>query len=254
MPGERPRGAIAAAITPRNRNEEIDFGSGFELIDFLCRGGVSGIALFAPTGEYASLSPTERSRFLCLAVKRSRADIYAGVGAATLDGAVCLARGASDAGADALLLPPPHGLPYSQEDLREFYFRFAEHSEDLPPVYLMDSPGLCSAIAPATAAELIASGAFAGTADFLSEAACALPERAAACCAEGKPDELLSEFESWADRFPRPAAVKAALELRRIKSGPLAMPLTPAKQRLLEEFRAWFKTALAASTKLKAHA
>ncbi len=90
-PASKP-GPIAAAITPRNRHEEIDFGAAFELIDFLCRSGVAGIALFTAIGEYASLTAGDRSRLLCLAVKRSRVPIYAGIGAATLDSALGLAR------------------------------------------------------------------------------------------------------------------------------------------------------------------
>jgi len=98
---------VAPAITPRNKHEEIDFGAAFEWIDLMCRAGVDGIALFTAIGEYASLAPDERSRFLTLAVKRSRVPVYAGIGAATLDSALSLARDAREAGAAALLLPPP---------------------------------------------------------------------------------------------------------------------------------------------------
>ena len=256
-------GPIAAAVTPRNRHEEIDFGAGFELIDFLCRAGVRGIALFTAVGEYASLAADERSRFLCLAKKRSRAPIYAGVGAATLEGALGLAREARDVGASALLLPPPHGFAYSQEDIREFYLQFAAHSQGGPPVYLIDSPGLCSALDAATAAELISSGAVAGVADFVSDTACAVPEllvarhdSAGAGRAEevARIDAMLREFDEWAREFPAPVAIKTALALRGVKTGPLPLPLAPRSQRKLEEFRTWFAAWLPAAKKLYAHA
>jgi dihydrodipicolinate synthase/N-acetylneuraminate lyase len=256
MPGQSPPGVIAAAVTPRNRHEEIDFGAGFELIDFLWRGGVNGIALFTAIGEYASLAPAERARFLCLAVKRSRVPIYAGIGAATLDAALGLARDARDAGADALLLPPPHGFAYGQDDLREFYMQFAAHAEDMPPIYFIDSRGLCSLIEPATAAELTASCAFAGVADFLSEAACAVPELVVRLHAgdAARAGAMLREFEAWTREFAAPVAIKTALELRGIKTGPLTVPLTAQKRRRLEEFRAWFTAWLPAAKKLAAHA
>ncbi len=78
-------GPIAAAVTPRNRLEEIDFGAAFELIDFLSCADIDGIALFTAVGEYPSLATADRGRFLYLAVKRSRAPLFAGIGAATLD-------------------------------------------------------------------------------------------------------------------------------------------------------------------------
>ena len=256
-------GPIAAAITPRNRHEEIDFGAAFELIDFLCRSGVSGIALFTSIGEYASIADDDRSRLLCLAVKRSRTPIYAGIGAATFDSAIGLARNARDAGAEALLLPPPHGFAYGQDDIREFYLQFAAHTEGGTPVYLMDSPGLCTAIESATAQELIANFGFAGLCDFLSETACAVPELSVAyyeALSAGRAEDtariglMLDEFTAWIREFPSPVAIKTAVALRGIKTGPLPIPLTPQKQRRLEEFRAWFAAWLPAVKKLHAHA
>ena len=242
-------GPVAAAITPRNAHGEIDFGAAFELIDFLCRGGVGGIALFTPVGEYASLAPEDRSRLVYLAVKRSRTPIYAGVGAATLDGALTLAREARDAGAKALLLPPPHGFAYGQDDIREFYLQFAAQAGNHVPVYLMDAPGLATPIAKETADELVSSGRFAGVADFLDEAACAAPEFVVA----GMNAEL-SELVRWIGEFPAPVALKTAVAMRGIKTGPLSAPLTPAKQGRLEEFRAWFAGLLPKAKKLRVHA
>jgi 4-hydroxy-tetrahydrodipicolinate synthase len=256
-------GPIAAAITPRNRHEEIDFGAAFELIDFLCRFGVGGIALFTAIGEYASLAADDRSRLLCLAVKRSRAPIYAGIGAATLDGALTLARDARDAGAVGLFLPPPHGFAYGQDDIREFYLQFAAHAEAGPPVYLIASPGLSSTFDHRTAYELIATGNFAGLPDSVSEIACAIPELVAAQHgARGSArkeeaariDAMLGEFTDWVYQFPPTVAIKTAVALRGIKTGPLPVPLTPEKQRRLEEFRAWFTAWLPATKKLHAHA
>jgi dihydrodipicolinate synthase/N-acetylneuraminate lyase len=257
MLGEPPANTplpIAVALTPRNQHEEIDFGAGFELIDFLCRNGVRGIAFFTAIGEYASLPPDERSRFLCLAIKRSRVPIYAGIGAATLDAALGLARDARDAGAAALLLPPPHGFAYGQDDIREFFLQFAAHVRGGPPVYLIDSPGLCTPIEVATAVRLISSGAFAGVADFLSETACAIPELAVALNHSIRGREMLREFVDWTREFPPPVALKTALALRGIKTGPLPVPLTPEKQHRLDEFRVWFAAWLAAVKKLYAHA
>lgn len=242
------RACIAAAITPRNRREELDFGAGFELIDLLCRSGATGIALFTALGEYSSLPEDERARFLCLAVKRSRVDVWAGVGAATLEGAVDLAHQARDSGASALLLPPPHGFAYAQDDIGEFYLRFAERNGRGAPVYLIDSPGLCTPIAAETAAQLLATGAFAGMADFVSDVGCAIPELVVAGL-----DDKIAEFEAWVREFPAPVGIKTAVNVRGIATGPMPVPLTAAKQKRLEEFREWFKGWLGPARK-SAHA
>lgn len=256
-------GLIAAAVTPRNRHEEMDFGAAFELIDFLCRAGVNGIALFTAAGEYPSLAADDRSRLLYLAVKRSRAPLFAGIGAATLDASLSLAREARDAGAAALLLPPPYFFRYEQDDLREFYLQFAAHTSSRPPIYIVDTPELTTAIEPDTLRGLLATGHFAGLADNISEAACAVPELShalrgdAAAALRGDAaalDGYVQEFANWTRQFPATVALKAALNLRGLKTGPFHVPLTPAKQCRLDEFRGWFKGWLARVKKIAAHA
>jgi 4-hydroxy-tetrahydrodipicolinate synthase len=258
-------GLIAAAVTPRNRHEEMDFGAAFELLDFLCRAGVDGIALFTAVGEYPSLAADDRSRLLYLAVRRSRAPLSVGIGAATLDASLFLAHEARDAGAAALLLPPPYFFRYDQDDIREFYLQFAAHTGAGPPIYIVDTPELTTAIEPDTLRDLLATGYFAGLADNISEAACAVPElghvlrndalrndvlRSDAAALDG----YVQEFTHWTRQFPATIALKAALNLRGLKTGPFHVPLTPAKQCKLDEFREWFQGWLARVKKIGAHA
>jgi dihydrodipicolinate synthase/N-acetylneuraminate lyase len=248
-------GLVAAAVTPRNSSEEIDFGAAFELLDFLSRAGVDGIALFTATGEYPSLAAGERSRLLYLAVKRSRAPLFAGIGSATLDGSLSLAREARDAGAAALLLPPPHFFRYEQDDLREFYLQFAAHAGSGSPVYIVNTPEFTSTIEPETLRELLASGFFAGVADNISEAACAIPELMAALrCDAAAVNARVLEFTAWTRHFPPTIGLKAALNIRGLKTGPFHVPLTLAKQSKLDEFREWFRGLLVELKKIAAHA
>jgi 4-hydroxy-tetrahydrodipicolinate synthase len=248
-------GLIAAAVTPRNRHEEMDFGAAFELIDFLCRAGVDGIALFTAVGEYPSLAADDRSRLLYLAVKRSRAPLFAGIGAATLDASLSLAREARDAGAAALLLPPPYFFRYEQDDIREFYLQFAAHAGSGPPTYIVDTPELTTAIEPDTLRSLLATSYFAGLADTISEVACAVPELIHALRGDAAVlDGYVREFTNWSRQFPATIALKAALNLRGSKTGPFHVPLTPAKQRRLDEFREWFQGWLARVKKIAVHA
>ena len=283
-------GVYAAAITPRGKHGEIDFGASFELIDFLCRSGVSGIALCSAVGEFAALSLDERSRLVYLAVKRSRVPVLVGVGSATLEGSVSLAREARDAGAAGLLLPPPYFFDYDQDDLREFYLQFARQLGDGTATFLSQLPPPGSGLCIATALELLATGHFAGIEDgdgadsihriqaacqgrpwrilaagdatfaearcagahaAISSSACALPELMSALDRAPQDPGLnarLREFLSWVDQFPQPVIVKTATTLRRLKTGPLSVPLSPEKQKKLEQFQAWFERWLARKT------
>ena len=137
-------------------------------------------------------------------MKRSRAPLFAGVGAATLGGSVSLARDARHAGAAALLLPPPHFFRYEQDDIREFYLQFAAHAGSVRRrcIYV-DTPELTSAIEPETLRDLLATGLFAGVADNISEAACAIPELMAALAGDtAAVDARIAEFTAWSRQFP----------------------------------------------------
>jgi 4-hydroxy-tetrahydrodipicolinate synthase len=164
-------GVIVAALTPRGKKGDLDFGATFELIDHLCAAKVRGIAMFTAAGEYPAFSLEERTRLLYLAVKRSRVPLYAGVGSIGLDDSVNLAREACRAGARAVFLPPPHFFPYPQEEIREFYLHFARQLGRGIPAYLANTPKFTSAISPETARELLATGHFAGIEDPNASAA-----------------------------------------------------------------------------------
>jgi 4-hydroxy-tetrahydrodipicolinate synthase len=158
-------GVIVAALTPRGKKGDLDFGAAFELIDKLCAAGVRGIALFTTAGKYPAFSLEERARLLYLAVKRSRVPLYAGVGSIGLDESLSLAREARRAGAEGVFLPPPHFFPYAQEEIREFYVQFACQLGGGVPAWLANTPSVTTPIAPETAHELLATGHFAGIED-----------------------------------------------------------------------------------------
>ncbi len=292
------QGVSAAAITPRGREGEIDLGAILELMDHLSRNGARGILLFGAAGEYPAFSASDRSRVLLLAAKRSRVPVLAGVGAASFDESLGLARDAADAGIAAVLVPPPFFFHYAQDEIREFYLQFAAEAGRGARIFLCNQPEGCTPIAPETAAELLATGLFAGLIDagaapdayravreslpfsliresdedfvasrlngmgLISRLACAVPELARAlddalCARRGAADALnaaLQELATWAARFPQPVIAKVATGLRGLKTGPLAVPLSPSRQRELDRFREWFRAWLPAMKRLCADA
>jgi 4-hydroxy-tetrahydrodipicolinate synthase len=158
-------GVNASAITPRGKDGEVALGAAFELIDHLSRSGIQGIVLFGATGEYPAFTEEERSRLVYLAVKRSRVPVLVGVGSATLDASVGLAREARDAGAAGLILPPPLFFQYGQDEIREFYLQFASHIGRGALTLIANTPRHTSGIAVDTAACLLETGMFAGLVD-----------------------------------------------------------------------------------------
>jgi 4-hydroxy-tetrahydrodipicolinate synthase len=284
------QGVLAAAITPRGKHGEVDYGAGFELVDHLCKGGVGGILLFGPAGEYPAFAHEERARLVYLCAKRSRVPLLAGVGSATLDASIDLAREAQSAGVAALVIPPPLFFRYDQDDLRAYFSQFAAELGSDPPILIYRTDSLDVE----TAIDLFASGRFGAIVDgsgdreaiermtsagvavvpaddaiaaagrrcaIVSSAACAVPElmaalhRALRSGAEAQLRELdraLQEFVRWAARFPEPAAVRLATGLRGLKTGSLPVPLSPEKQKELDAFRDWFQRWLPAARKLAA--
>jgi 4-hydroxy-tetrahydrodipicolinate synthase len=274
------QGVYASAITPRGRQGEVDYGAAFELIDHLYRGGADGIVLFGAEGEYPAFTAEERCRLTYLAVKRSRVPILACVGAATLDVSVLLAREAHDAGAEAVLVPPPHFFAYDQDDLCSFYCQLASEVPADTGLLLYNLPRGASDIAEDTARELLAAGRYAGivhphgvgmlppdkvlgsdacpcSAAIVSAAACAVPELVAAVHRGGpgaaRLRPYLDELLGWAARFPAPTLWKVATGLRGLKTGSLAAPLSARKQGDLDAFRAWFCAWLPEVRKLSAN-
>jgi dihydrodipicolinate synthase/N-acetylneuraminate lyase len=305
------QGVNVAAITPRGKQGEIDLGAAFELIDHWCAAGVNGIVLFGDSGEYPAFTVDERSRLVYLAVKRSRVPLLVGVGSATMDLSVALAREAREAGAAGLLLPPPSCLRYEPDDVLEFYRRFADQLGSGAETFLSNTPASPTQIPVETVLDLLQAGLFAGVQDSsgsleslsclqaaaamcsfqllvgsdriftrarcaraavpggtfrpgaVSAAACAVPElvmaldRAIAASRTGEIDRLdraLQEFLDWEVRFPQTTIVKVATGLRGLKTGPVSVPHSPVKERLLAEFREWFKCWLPAVKKMSANA
>ncbi len=92
-----------------------------------------------------------------------------------------------------------------------------------------------------------------GAHGIVSGVACAVPELLVALedaigkNQTAKIDQLdgrLQEFVDWHDRFPTPVAIQAAVYERGLKTGPRAVPLGLAAQKLLDEFREWFRAWL----------
>src|SRR5216684_4248828 len=156
-------GVLVAAVTPRRAQEHsIDLAATLEMIDFLGNSGVNGITLLGSTGEFVHFALDDRRHMVNFAAKRSRLPLLVNVSHSTLDGAIELAREAASAGVAGILLMPPYYFRQDQDAIRSFYLAFAAAIGDALPIYLYNIPSCTNDIAGATAADLLASGLFAG--------------------------------------------------------------------------------------------
>jgi dihydrodipicolinate synthase/N-acetylneuraminate lyase len=159
-------GVFASAITPRRaESQDPDFSGLLEMLDFLAEGGMTGICLFGPTGEFLNYSFQERQRLVYLGVKRSRVPLIVGVSHSTLAGAIQLADDAITSGADGLILLPPYFFRYSPREIEAFYLQFADETGDAVPILLHNFPQVTSKLEFDLMRKLIDTGRFAGIND-----------------------------------------------------------------------------------------
>jgi len=165
-------GAMAAAIAPRRENgHTIDISLALDILDFVNERGVKGVAVLGATGEFIHYDVEERMRLAMMAVRRSRTPIVVNVSHSTLEGAVVLARNATEVGATALLLMPPHFFRHSQEGIIAYYKEFARQAAGMAPTLLYNLPFFTSGMEPATACAILETGLFAGIKDSSGDVA-----------------------------------------------------------------------------------
>jgi dihydrodipicolinate synthase/N-acetylneuraminate lyase len=287
-----PEGIYASSITPRRRGvQDINLGAMWELIDFLCSRRVDGIVLLGHTGEFMHFSPSERMRMTGLAPRRSRVPVIINVSHSTLDGCVELAQAASSSGAAAVLLTPPGFYSYDQETIRTFFMRFSEEAGVPVPVLLYQFPQCVDGCSFEVFRDLVRQRLIHGIADTsrntalpdtflalrrevpftimtgdaqivgmdrnshaISAAACVVPELMTASFKSENVRPLAAEFLKWTGRMPAPVAIKEALAVRGLKPGPHAVPLSPSHERIVGEFREWFRGWLPGALKECEHA
>lgn len=159
-------GAMAAVIAPRRENgHAIDISLALDIVDFVNERGVKGIAVLGATGEFIHYDIEERMRLASMAVRRSRTPVIVNVSHSTLEAAVLLARNATEVGAAALLLMPPHFFRHSQEGIIAYYAAFARQTQGMAPTLLYNLPFFTNGMEPSTACTILETGAFAGIKD-----------------------------------------------------------------------------------------
>ncbi|ABC94288.1 dihydrodipicolinate synthase protein (plasmid) [Rhizobium etli CFN 42] len=112
-------GIYTPAVTPLDRNGQIDRAGFAAVLESLIEAGVHGIIVGGSTGEYYAQSSQERFELAAHAkeVIGTRLPLIIGTGATRTEDSVEYAKAAKEIGADAILVSsPPYALPTEREN------------------------------------------------------------------------------------------------------------------------------------------
>jgi 4-hydroxy-tetrahydrodipicolinate synthase len=126
-------GSQVLLVTPFGDDGEIDEESLARHVDFVVEGDVDGIIALGTTGEFFSLSASERAEAMGTIARlvRGRVPLTFGIGDASTRVSIELGRRAAEVGAACVMLQPPFYYPYSPPAIREHFLTVAR-AVDLP--------------------------------------------------------------------------------------------------------------------------
>lgn len=140
-----PRGLMTALVTPL-ADDEIDVTALGALIEYQIAAGATGLVIGGGTGEFGSLTLTERAELAehVVALVDGRVTVVVQTGALATRDAVWLSHRAQQAGADALLVISPFGEAITWRERYDYYVRVTASTPlpvmiyNTPPAGLLD--------------------------------------------------------------------------------------------------------------------
>jgi 4-hydroxy-tetrahydrodipicolinate synthase len=134
-------GLTAAMVTPyKSRGGPVDGEAASALASWLLDGGVDCILVGGTTGELTLLGPGEEASLVGIVRETvgERAAVIGGLPPTPLESSVEWARRLVEAGADALLVPPPHYIKGDSRGILAFYTSLASKVDH--PIILYNIP------------------------------------------------------------------------------------------------------------------
>jgi 4-hydroxy-tetrahydrodipicolinate synthase len=127
------RGVLTALATPFAPDGQIDTGALRSLVDRSIEGGVQGVVACGSTGEFATMTSTERRLVVETVIDQAggRVPVVAQTGAVSTAEAVELSRHAQAAGASVLMVVAPYYEPLTLEETVD-YLRTVADAVDVP--------------------------------------------------------------------------------------------------------------------------
>lgn len=123
-----PAGIYTAILTPFTAADEFDEQALRRLIDFQIAEGAAGLLVIGGSGEFVSLTPSERARIVEVAIDQTarRVPVIVGALAPGTREVQETARHAAQAGADAVLVLPPYYIKASPDGVYGHFARVAD--------------------------------------------------------------------------------------------------------------------------------
>lgn len=123
-----PNGIYTAIVTPLTADDEFDAAAFRKLIDFQIASGAAGLLVIGGSGEFVSLTPSERQKIIDVSIEQTanRIPIIVGALAPGTREVQDTVRYAAKAGADAVLVLPSYYIKASAEGILEHFKRVAD--------------------------------------------------------------------------------------------------------------------------------
>jgi 4-hydroxy-tetrahydrodipicolinate synthase len=130
-----PKGIYTAIVTPFTDDDAFDEVAFRRLIDFQIAAGAAGLLVIGGSGEFVSLTPSERQRVIDVAIDQAarRIPIIVGALAPGTKEVQETVRYAAKAGSDAVLVLPSYYIKASADGVYEHFARVAD-SASIPIV------------------------------------------------------------------------------------------------------------------------
>lgn len=142
MNTEFMKGVVVPILTVIDDQERIDEAGMRDQVEYVIRGGVSGILAFGSNGEFYMVEEDEMARGLAIMVDQAagRVPVYFGIGAISTKKCVRLAKMAVEHGAAAVSVLQPMFLKPTEEELFRHFQTIAQAVPEMP-VLLYNNPG-----------------------------------------------------------------------------------------------------------------
>ena len=148
-------GVFPIVITPFLEDGSVDFESQRRVVRYLIDRGAHGLGLFANASEGYTLSAQEHEELTKVILKEvhGRVPVIVSTGHTGTDVAVLLSRKAQDAGADGVMVLPPHYMKPDAEGVFDYYKAISDAVRI--PIMVQDAPLMTQvAMSPALLARM----------------------------------------------------------------------------------------------------
>lgn len=127
-------------VTAFDMNGNIDVQGNKAVYDFLIEGGVDGIVLMGSTGEFFSMTDSQKRQLIDIAAEycKGRTKLLVGTSCMRADETIDLANYALSKGAEAVMVIGPYYFSLADENIEAYYDEIAEKING--PIYIYNFP------------------------------------------------------------------------------------------------------------------